>query len=121
MHLCACPVESGDVEHTIRASTRPPILNAAAVQNKPVPALALLPGCLHSAVGNVPLWWYKDEDHVGYDKDGKKIIKKGRGDRLDALLQRNDSRKVCARPPQSCLLQPALLSTPAGLWLGSKK
>ncbi|KAF5827641.1 NUC169 domain-containing protein [Dunaliella salina] len=47
-----------------------------------------------NTVGNVPLWWYKDEDHIGYDKDGRKIVKKGRGDRLDALLQRNDSKKA---------------------------
>jgi hypothetical protein len=54
-----------------------------------------LNGFIYCAVGNVPLWWYKDEDHIGYDKDGRKIVKKGRGDRLDALLQRNDSKKVC--------------------------
>jgi hypothetical protein len=46
-------------------------------------------------VGAVPLEWYKDEDHIGYDKDGRRIMKKARGDQLDALLRRNDSKKVC--------------------------
>lgn len=44
-------------------------------------------------VGNVPLQWYKDEDHVGYDKAGQKLLRKERRDRLDALLARNDSAK----------------------------
>ncbi len=44
------------------------------------------------AVGNVPLVWYKDEDHIGYDIEGGKIEKRQRGDKLDALLARNDSR-----------------------------
>lgn len=44
-------------------------------------------------MGHVPLVWYKDEDHIGYDKDGKKVIKKGRRDQLDTLLARNDSAK----------------------------
>lgn len=63
---------------------------------------ACLPACTDGlvahtcalAVGNVPLEWYKHEDHIGYDKDGRAILRKARGDRLDALLQRNDSKKV---------------------------
>lgn len=51
----------------------------------------LLPG----AVGAVPLRWYKDEDHIGYDLEGKKIIKKQKADALDRLLDRNDSKQVC--------------------------
>jgi hypothetical protein len=46
------------------------------------------------AVGNVPLEWYKNEDHIGYDKDGKRIAKSQRKDRLEQLLDRNDNRKV---------------------------
>lgn len=38
--------------------------------------------------------WYKDEDHIGYDLKGHKIIRKKRMDALDKLLDRNDSKKV---------------------------
>ncbi len=38
--------------------------------------------------------WYKDEEHIGYDRDAKKIARKARQDRLDALLARNDSGKA---------------------------
>lgn len=41
-------------------------------------------------VGDVPLKWYKDEEHIGYDRDGTKVKKGPRQDKLDALLARND-------------------------------
>jgi ribosome biogenesis protein ERB1 len=53
------------------------------------------------AVGEVPLSWYKDEDHIGYDLGGHKIIRKKRMDALDRLLDRNDSKKV-----STCLYDP---------------
>lgn len=31
--------------------------------------------CLLGAVGNVPMRWYKDEDHIGYDRDANKIVR----------------------------------------------
>ena len=31
--------------------------------------------CLLGAVGNVPMRWYKDEDHIGYDREANKIIR----------------------------------------------
>eukprot|EP00041_Stephanoeca_diplocostata_P029441 m.868453 g.868453 ORF g.868453 m.868453 type:complete len:912 (-) comp23562_c0_seq9:224-2959(-) len=48
---------------------------------------------LHSrnTVGKIPLHWYDDEDHVGYNLDGKKISKKFQEkDRLDKFLQKMD-------------------------------
>ena len=42
--------------------------------------------CRRRAVGNVPLKWYKHEDHIGYDRDGSKIVKKGQRDLLDEHL-----------------------------------
>ena len=42
-------------------------------------------------VGNVPLRWYKDEEHIGYDREGAKILRRQGQDRLDALLARNDA------------------------------
>ena len=50
--------------------------------------------CIPLAVGSVPLKWYKDEEHIGYDRDAQKIARKARQDRLDALLARNDSGKA---------------------------
>ncbi|KFM22612.1 Ribosome biogenesis protein BOP1-like protein [Auxenochlorella protothecoides] len=47
-----------------------------------------------NTVGNVPLEWYDAEEHIGYDKDGMKLVKKGRKDKLDTLLARNDSTKA---------------------------
>jgi hypothetical protein len=41
-------------------------------------------------IGNVPLSWYDEEDHIGYDIYGKKIGKKDHGDSIDAFLARTD-------------------------------
>eukprot|EP00798_Chlamydomonas_sp_ICE-L_P004053 gene4053-14139_t len=43
-------------------------------------------------MGDVPLVWYKDEGHIGYSKDGEKLIRRKKKDKLDALLHRNDSK-----------------------------
>ena len=42
-------------------------------------------------IGNVPLEWYKDEDHVGYDLEGQKIIRTLTGGEIDALLESKDN------------------------------
>lgn len=43
---------------------------------------------IRNTIGNVPLRWYNDTDHVGYDWEGKKIIKPEKGDQLDNFLKR---------------------------------
>lgn len=49
-----------------------------------------------NTVGEVPLGWYRAEDHIGYDHDGRKIAKSGGAaggqgrDALDALVARAD-------------------------------
>ncbi|CAI5481083.1 unnamed protein product, partial [Closterium sp. Yama58-4] len=47
-----------------------------------------------NTVGRVPLEWYKEEGHIGYDREGKRIMKqKGRaakGDKLDEFLAHTD-------------------------------
>ncbi|CAI5477807.1 unnamed protein product, partial [Closterium sp. Yama58-4] len=47
-----------------------------------------------NTVGKVPLEWYKEEGHIGYDREGKRIMKhKGRaskGDKLDEFLAHTD-------------------------------
>ena len=40
-------------------------------------------------VGDVPLAWYRDEDHAGYDVEGNKIIKKTK-DALSTLISKFD-------------------------------
>jgi ribosome biogenesis protein ERB1 len=46
-----------------------------------------------NTVGDVPLEWYKDEEHIGYDLSGKKITKKERKDKLDSFLESADDSK----------------------------
>ncbi|KAF7981571.1 hypothetical protein HWV62_32600 [Athelia sp. TMB] len=37
-------------------------------------------------VGNVPMHWYDDLPHVGYDMNGKQVLRPARGDELDKFL-----------------------------------
>ncbi|XP_056173365.1 ribosome biogenesis protein BOP1 homolog isoform X1 [Syzygium oleosum] len=46
-----------------------------------------------NTIGDVPLEWYKDEEHIGYNVKGKKIKKKERQDKLDAFLASADDSK----------------------------
>jgi len=41
-------------------------------------------------IGRVPLHWYDEHDHVGYDVHGSKVIKSDTGDRLDQALKGED-------------------------------
>lgn len=43
-----------------------------------------------NTIGDVPLEWYKNEDHIGYTKDGLKINKQAKRDQLDTFLSRTD-------------------------------
>jgi len=47
-----------------------------------------------NTIGNVPLAWYRHEDHIGYDRSGGKISKTGaEGDTLDRLIARSEGGK----------------------------
>lgn len=46
-----------------------------------------------NTVGDVPLEWYRDEEHIGYDLAGKKIKKKEKQDKLDSFLASADDSK----------------------------
>ncbi|KAJ6704566.1 RIBOSOME BIOGENESIS PROTEIN BOP1 BLOCK OF PROLIFERATION 1 PROTEIN [Salix viminalis] len=46
-----------------------------------------------NTVGDVPLEWYRDEKHIGYDIAGKKLKKKERQDKLDSFLANVDNSK----------------------------
>ncbi|OQS04127.1 hypothetical protein THRCLA_03604 [Thraustotheca clavata] len=45
---------------------------------------------VHNTIGNVPLRWYEDYDHIGYTVDGQKIIKKNKGDGIDDAIAAKD-------------------------------
>lgn len=42
---------------------------------------------IRNTVGNVPMKWYDEYDHLGYDWEGKKIPKPEKGDELDNFLK----------------------------------
>lgn len=46
---------------------------------------------IRNTVGNIPMEWYRDYPHIGYDVEGKKLIKPKKGDELDQFLQRMDN------------------------------
>jgi ribosome biogenesis protein ERB1 len=46
---------------------------------------------IRNTVGNIPMEWYRDYPHIGYDIEGKKLIKPKKGDELDQFLQRMDN------------------------------
>ncbi|KII95777.1 hypothetical protein PLICRDRAFT_97306 [Plicaturopsis crispa FD-325 SS-3] len=41
---------------------------------------------VQNRVGNIPMHWYDDLPHVGYDVNGKKVLRPARGDELDKFL-----------------------------------
>ncbi|XP_017229518.1 ribosome biogenesis protein BOP1 homolog [Daucus carota subsp. sativus] len=43
-----------------------------------------------NTIGDVPLKWYEDEEHIGYDISGKKLKKKEKQDKLESFLERAD-------------------------------
>ncbi|CAH0489408.1 unnamed protein product [Peronospora farinosa] len=43
-----------------------------------------------NTIGNVPLRWYEDYDHIGYNVEGKKIIKSNNGDGIDDAIAAKD-------------------------------
>jgi ribosome biogenesis protein ERB1 len=59
----------------------------------------------HNTVGNVPMHWYADYPHIGYDVEGKRIMKKQGPvkDEMDRFLDRTDD------PNYWCLCLPPLI------------
>lgn len=43
---------------------------------------------IRNTVGNIPMHWYDEYKHIGYDWDGKQIIKPPQGDQLDNFLKK---------------------------------
>ena len=40
-----------------------------------------------TAVGDIPTEWYRDFSHIGYDLEGKRVLKPASGDQLDKFLE----------------------------------
>ncbi|KAJ2892180.1 Ribosome biogenesis protein erb1, partial [Coemansia aciculifera] len=47
-----------------------------------------------NTIGNVPIEWYEDYPHIGYDIDGKRIMRPATGDELDRFLSNMDDPDV---------------------------
>lgn len=45
---------------------------------------------VRNTVGNIPMEWYEHYPHIGYDLDGKPILKPPRGTELDEFLRKMD-------------------------------
>ena len=41
---------------------------------------------IRNTVGNIPMEWYRDYSHIGYDIRGSKIAKPAQGDEVSVLL-----------------------------------
>jgi ribosome biogenesis protein ERB1 len=44
----------------------------------------------NNRIGRIPLHWYDDYEHIGYDAHGSKVIKSDQGNMLDQILQNED-------------------------------
>ncbi|KAJ2673526.1 Ribosome biogenesis protein erb1 [Coemansia sp. RSA 1085] len=47
-----------------------------------------------NTIGNVPIEWYEDYPHIGYDVDGKRIMRPATSDELDKFLANMDDPDV---------------------------
>lgn len=42
-------------------------------------------------MGNIPLEWYREYPHIGYDIEGNRLLKPEKGDQLDEFLNKMDN------------------------------
>lgn len=40
-----------------------------------------------NTAGSVPMWWYNEYPHAGYDLDGRKLMKPPQRDQIDEFLK----------------------------------
>lgn len=46
---------------------------------------------IRNTVGNIPLEWYREYPHIGYDIEGNRLLKPEKGDQLDEFLNKMDN------------------------------
>jgi ribosome biogenesis protein ERB1 len=73
-------------EPTGDAPARPP----SAAQPSPASESDSEDDGVRNMIGDVPLEWYDDYDHLGYGLDGKRFARPPQRDELDALIERYD-------------------------------
>ncbi|GKA40163.1 ribosome biogenesis protein BOP1 [Tanacetum coccineum] len=66
-----------------------------------------------NTIGDVPFEWYKEDEHIGYDKAGRKIKKMERMHKLDSILATSARRRFSkskSRLPASCnIISPCII------------
>jgi BOP1NT (NUC169) domain len=55
---------------------------------------------LRNTVGNIAMNWYNEYPHIGYDLEGKKILKPKRGDEIDNFLRKVENPESWYEIPQ---------------------
>ncbi|KPI83601.1 hypothetical protein ABL78_7354 [Leptomonas seymouri] len=73
------PANAGEADHVVRLGTTQHLDESDSSEDE-----ATL-----NRVGDIPLEWYKDESHIGYDIEGKKLMKTERS-ALERLLEATD-------------------------------
>lgn len=63
-----------------------------------------------NTVGNIPLEWYDDLPHIGYDVEGRKIFRPAKGDELDKFLANVGSLDAWTSAEDKLLQQNVVLS-----------
>ena len=53
-------------------------------------------------VGNIPMHWYDDMPHIGYDIDGKRVLRPAVGDDLDKFLKTQEDPTAWCAIPRLC-------------------
>ncbi|NWT12066.1 BOP1 protein, partial [Vireo altiloquus] len=78
------------------------------------------PQDIRNTVGNIPMEWYREFPHVGYDLDGKRIYKPLRNkDELDLFLEKMENPEYCVGIPNGNVGRKASgLEFPLGMWKG---
>ncbi|XP_043695545.1 ribosome biogenesis protein BOP1 homolog [Telopea speciosissima] len=74
----------GQEDQDEEAETHPPVEESDSSEDEVGP---------RNTIGDVPLKWYEDEEHIGYDITGKKIKKQARKDKLESFLAGVDNSK----------------------------
>lgn len=69
-------------------------------------------GVTRNTVGNVPMHWYDDYEHVGYDLEGKKILKSVRRDQIEEFLAKVERMRVASFSPSLSLICPHQTDNP---------
>ncbi|XP_064552174.1 ribosome biogenesis protein BOP1 homolog [Drosophila montana] len=96
--------EDNDDAAATSKEEKPSSSKTAAAQTKVEPSIQIIPRDsskpeyedsdtsdeedIRNTVGNIPMHWYDEYKHIGYDWDAKKIVKPPKGDQIDDFLRK---------------------------------